>query len=598
MDVTYHTRRITYSVVLALATAAIALACTGGDSSTPDIQPFPTPTSTTASTATPDIDNWVQTAISDPLRGGELTQLWIEPLTLDPILAGNTASTGIIIELFSGLVTIDKDLNVVSDIAERWTKSDDDLTYTFYLSENVRFHDGKSVTAHDFNYSLERALDPIAQSPTAGIYLGDIVGAQDRLSGIASEVQGIQVLDNYTLQITVDQPKPYFLAKLTHPTAFVVDKETIESGLDSISRANGTGPFKLAKWEEGELIRLERNDLFYNGPPHLDAVNFVLSGGVEMIMYENEEIDVTSVGLADIERVLDTSERLSKELVISPNTFGIQYFGMDINTPPFNDINVRLALNYVIDKERIAEQLLSGMVSPAYGILPPGFPGYNPGFRGLRFDAERAMRLMAESSYGMGDPEIIDLLEKADQETDLVERLSLLNRASEKAAGNLPPIQLFVPGGVGGVGLGTEMIIEMWRRNLGVDVQIPELDSDEDSPAAQPEAARLLLMAWFAYYPDPHGFLDVLFHSQGPANIINYSNMKVDQILEQARTEQDPVVRITLYRQVEDILVNDAPWVPTWFSGNRYALIKPYVKGYTLTPIPTAKLKDVYISKD
>ena len=582
---------------MALTVCAVALACAGDDDSTPDIQAFTSPTSTPASAPTPSVDNLAQTVVSDPFRGGEFTQLWTEPVTLDPALVGDTSSTGIVIEIYSGLVTLDENWNAAPDIAERWTKSSDGLTYTFFLNENVRFHDGKPVTANDFKYSLERALDPATQSLKAGIYLGDIIGARDRLSGVANETRGIRVLDDYTLQITIDQPKPYFLSKLIHPTAFVVDKETIESELDSVSRANGTGPFKLVKWEEGELIRLERNDLFYNDPPHLDAVNFILDGGVGMIMYENEEIDVTSVGLADIERILDASEGLGKELVINPNAFGIQYFGMDINTPPFNDINVRLALNHVIDKDRIAEQLLYGMVSPAYSVLPPGFPGYNPALRGLRFDAEKAMRLMAESTYGMGDPDILELLERADQETDLVERLSLLNEASEKAADNLPPIRLVVPGGTGGVGLGTEMILEMWRRNLGVEVEVADLGSDESSPATQSGTTRLFLTAWVAGYPDPHGFLDLLFHSQGQANVISYSNMKVDQILEQARTEQDPSVRISLYQQAEDILVKDAPWVPTWFSGNRYMLIKPYVKGYVSAPIPISKLKDVYISR-
>ena len=144
--------------------------------------------------------------------------------------------------MFSGLVTIDPDLNIVPDIAERWDISNDERTFTFYLRQDVKFHDGKDVTAHDFKYSMERALDPRTESTVADLYLNDIVGASAKLRGAADNVTGIRVLDDYTLEITIDAPKPYFLAKLTYPTAFVVDQENVESGADWTSRPNATGP--------------------------------------------------------------------------------------------------------------------------------------------------------------------------------------------------------------------------------------------------------------------------------------------------------------------------------------------------------------------
>ena len=606
-------RYLVGTALIALTISLLVMACGSEATPTPAFEPLltPTPTSTSALTPTPTptpipspsptsiTEASPQAPIEDPLGGGEFTRLWSDPPTLDPALTGDTTSSGLVVEIFSGLVTIDKDLNIVEDIAERYEISSDGRTYTFYLKRDVEFHDGKQVTAHDFKYSLERALDPATDSHVAGLYLDDIVGAQSKMDGLTSDIVGIRVGDNdYILEITIDEPKSYFLAKLTHPAAFVVDRENVESGLNWTSHPNGTGPFKLAKWEEGEIIRLERNELFYNGPPHLDAVNIILSGGVGMIMYENGEIDLTGVGLADMERVLDPTEQLSKEAHKNPPSFSVQYIGLNIKMPPFDDIKVRQALNYATEKDAISEVLLSGLVKPAYGILPPGFPGYNQNLEGLRFDSEKAMRLMAESSYGQGDPEITMLLMQADQEEDLNSRLELLNQAALRASANLPPIVLSIPGRGQGVGAVMDVILEGWRILLGVEAEIQESLIDTYLKELDERKFQVFELGWVADYPDPHNFLDILFHSKSLNNHTNYSNKEVDRLLEQARTEQNVETRISLYQQVEQIIVNEAPWIPTWFSGESYVLIKPRVKGFVLSPIMIPLLKDVYVDGD
>ena len=318
-------RRNTILLTLALALVAllVAVACGGGDEG-PTLQPTPTPVPTSPSEAPAESTDSASTG-----SGGEFTRLFSDPPTLDPALTSDTSSAFVVIEVFSGLVTIDPDLNIVPDIAERWDISNDERTFTFYLRQDVKFHDGKDVTAHDFKYSMERALDPRTESTVADLYLNDIVGASAKLRGAADNVTGIRVLDDYTLEITIDAPKPYFLAKLTYPTAFVVDQENVESGADWTSRPNATGPFRLTEWEIGERIRLERNDLYYREPANLNAVNLILSGGVGMTMYENDEIDFTGVGLADIDRVLDPTEPINRDLQIAPPDYSVSYFGFN-----------------------------------------------------------------------------------------------------------------------------------------------------------------------------------------------------------------------------------------------------------------------------
>ena len=580
-------------LTLVLATLLVAAAC-GGNGEGPTLQPTSTPVPTSPSQAPTEAPDTAAPTGS----GGEFTRLFSDPPTLDPALTSDTSSAFVVIEVFSGLVTIDPDLNIVPDIAERWDISNDERTFTFYLRQDVKFHDGKDVTAHDFKYSMERALDPRTESTVADLYLNDIVGASAKLRGAADNVTGIRVLDDYTLEITIDAPKPYFLAKLTYPTAFVVDQENVESGADWTSRPNATGPFRLTEWEIGERIRLERNDLYYREPAHLNAVNLILSGGVGMTMYENDEIDFTGVGLADIDRVLDPTEPINRDLQIAPPDYSVSYFGFNTQMAPFDDPKVRQALALAINKELIAEAVLSNLVVPAYGILPPGFPGHNQNLLGLRYDIETAMRLLADSSYGRAIPEVAGLVAQADAATDDESRLIALAEASRLAAAELPTIILSVPGGGGAVGLDTEVILAVWQELLGVNVEVQQSEFATFLNDVDRRRYQMFTLGWVADYPDPQNFLDILFHSESANNHTGYTNMEVDRLLEQARTEKDVETRIALYQEAEQMIVNDVPWIPRWYEGDRYVLIKPHIKGYVLSPLPISKLRFIHIESE
>jgi ABC-type oligopeptide transport system substrate-binding subunit len=158
------------------------------------------------------------------------------------------------------------------------------------------------------------------------------------------------------LQITIDGPRAYFLSKLTYPTAFVLDQENVERGGRTwTDQPNGTGPYKMAEFRFGELIVLERNEDYYRDPkPQLERINFFLAGGSRMVMYEQGQLDMTAVGLNDIERVTDPTNPLNQELRIV-ESMGIFYIGLNVNQPPFDDVKVRQAFNYALDRERIID---------------------------------------------------------------------------------------------------------------------------------------------------------------------------------------------------------------------------------------------------
>jgi len=562
------------TIIGLIAVAAVACSKDTGTFPTPASE-LPVATSEAQPPATPpaqamekekDTSNGSE-PITEPPAGDVFRRLWADPPTLDPALVTDTTSAGVIVEIFSGLVTINTDLQLVPDLAESWTISEDGLVYTFKIRDDAKFHDGKPVTANDFKWSIERTANPKTASPVADTYLSDIVGVKDVLDGVKTNIDGIKVIDDHTIQFTIDAPKAYFLAKLTYPTAYVLDRENVEEGGRTwTDHPNGTGPFKLKEYRIGERIVLERNPYYTREQGGVETILMQLAGGQSMAMYENNEIDVTGVGLFDLERVQDPNEALNRELVIAPASFNISYVGFNTAMPPFDDPKFRQALNHAVDKELISREVLSNLVRPAYGVLPPGFPGYNPDLVGLKYDPDLAKRLLSESKYS--DPDA------------------------------RPRIVLTVPGTGGTVGLDLEVVLEMWRQVLGVQVEIQQVEwatflQDLNRQRYQAFAG----LGWEADYPDPQDFLDILFHTDSSLNHGGYSNTQADAILEKARVEQDVQARVALYREAEELIVADAAWVPLWFESENYVLIKPYVKGYRLTPMIVPKLRQIRIEK-
>jgi oligopeptide transport system substrate-binding protein len=483
------------------------------------------------------------------------------PITLDPATAAESNSASYIFQIFSGLVRLDQNLQVVQDIASSWDVSADGMTYTFHLRRGVTFHDGKPVTAADFKYSWERALTPATGSLTAGTYLNDIVGAGDMLAGRATSLSGVKVLDDYTLEVTIDAPKAYFLDKMAYPTSFVVDKANVASGANWWQKPNGTGPFKLVEWQPDQLLVLGRNENYYGDKARLNEVRFQLYNGNPLQLYQSGDIDVTYVGGAYMGLVTDPSNPVSKELHVSPE-LSIFYIGFNASAPPFDDVNVRQAFSYAVDKERLLDLSTENTVTPAYGILPPEMPGYNPDLPGLRFDPQKAKQLIAASKYG--------------------------------SVANLPPIVLTTSGYGGDISSLVGGVIEEWRRNLGVEVTVRQLEPQFFLYLLKQEKNNLFDLGWIADYPDPQDFIDILFRTGSQNNAGEYSNPQLDALLDRAAVEQDHAARLDMYRQAEEMVVQDAAILPLYF-GRSYLLVKPYVTDYQLSPLGYAFLNLVSV---
>lgn len=483
--------------------------------------------------------------------------------TLDPIMTQGALEAEYVVQIFSGLTGLNDKVEVVPDLAEKWQVSADGLTYTFTLRKGMRFHDGREVRAADVKYSLERAVNPANKSPVAATYLGDIAGVTERLQGNAADVAGVRVRDDQTIEITLVEPRVYFPAKLTYPVAYIVDRTNVEAGgAQWWSKPNGTGPFRVREAKPDESLILVRHDAYYGAKATLSEVSFVPLPPVAA--YEEGHLDVALVELAEIERVTDKSNPLSRELRVRTD-MDLQYLGFNVMAKPFDDVKVRHAFSHALDREKIANVTLKKTVVKAEGILPPGMPGRSDKVKGLDFDVSRARQLIAESSY--------------------------------RDVRNFPEIVLSLAGNRTGAPPEINAIVAMYKQNLGLDMRVRQFDRNSfmDAMARRRDQFQLFFYGWLADYADPQNFLDVLFHSRSNENGAQYASPEVDRLLERARGERDTNTRYRFYQEAESLILRDAPWVPLWHS-KRYVLVKPYVHGYGASPVAYPWLRSISLT--
>jgi oligopeptide transport system substrate-binding protein len=468
------------------------------------------------------------------LAGGEIR-------TIDPVQDRGSAG-GIATEIFSGLVVLDTNIEIAAEIASSWEIDDSGLVYTFHLNPSAVFHDGRQITAEDVKYSWERAAEPATESPTVLTYLGDIVGIDAMNSGDATTVSGLVVIDDVTLQVTIEKPIQYFLQKLTYPTALIVDRYAVEAGGEDWTDApNGSGPFKLKQWDKDEVMVLERHEEHYTVVPKLKHIVYMLFAGRPMTMYENDEIDMVGVGGSNIERVTDPANALNADLVIGDN-YCTSYLWFNTAREPFSDVFIREAFAKSIDIDKVVEVSLKGTSTRSTSLLPPGIPGHLERPNAVQYDVAAALTALKNSP------------------------LSIQGGAIDVYGVSAP-------------------FLSMWKENLGAYfVSIDVVESDDWLERRDAGEFLFGTTGWCADYPDPQNFLEILFHSESQENSTGYSNSEFDRLVEEAAVETNPDVRIALYQQAEDLLIENYVMVPLW-RGQSRLLVKPWVKNAQVTPI-------------
>jgi peptide/nickel transport system substrate-binding protein/oligopeptide transport system substrate-binding protein len=486
------------------------------------------------------------------------------PSNLDPPFTTDIYSVTLIQQIFDGLVQFDQSLNIAPNLATSWTVSRDQLTYTFTLRKDARFHNGRLVNADDFVYSFTRILDPGEQAGALSFFK-KVKGASSYRNGTNKRVEGLRALDAHTLEITLSEPFAPFLSVLAMSDGKVVPREEVgrlgkKFGLNPV----GTGPFRLESWE-GNRIVLSANPDYHEGPPHLDRVVFTIYAGAQRqkILQEflADRLEEAAVFGADREEMAQTTVY---QFVRKPS-LSLQFYGMNCTSEPLKDKRVRQALGWAINKEEIIREVFKDQFIPAETILPPGMTGYTPENAAYGYDPERAKELLAEAGYGSSKKLSLTLLSASKSN---VAQKELAMVAADLAA-------------------------------VGVELQI-NYETDWPTFEAILNSGRFQLYRyfWSADIPDPDNFLNAICGSDSQYNFMRYSNPKVDRLLSQALVETDIIKRVRMYREAEGMILDDAPMVPFMYWVFE-SVFQPYVKGLEISALgsPYIPLKKIWLDK-
>jgi ABC-type oligopeptide transport system substrate-binding subunit/serine/threonine protein kinase len=490
-----------------------------------------------------------------------------DPGDLDPRNA-TEIDRDIVLQLFSGLVRITPEGDVLPDVAERWDVIDNGLTYVFHLRSDVYWSDGCPVSAYDFEYAWRRSLDPDF-SGTAVYFFHDIRGARAFHSREISQWKdvGIRAEDEKTLVVELEAPVGTFLQLISEVSLFPVPRHVVENQGDEWASSKdlvSNGPFLLESWERRKSMTLVRNPKYHgyvNGNVGRIVMRYIRNlreqEDVEglMALYESNQVDI--LGLSDISpEIAETiARRYAEDYITAPSNTTASIF-LSPDKPPLDDVKVRRALAMAIDKEAFARHVVGSMNDLATGgLVPPGLWGHSPGIS-LPFDPDQARILLKESGY-----------RKASDFSQVV-ALYTPTRTNE----TLFPIQ-------------------NWRQHLGLKIS-PQLLSYKDFHQYIDQVPpHIYLLGWIADYPDPDNFLRTAIHRTRS----RWNHPRFEELIERARHEIDHSKRSSLYREADKILIDEAVVIPLVYA-RRNLLVKPWIYNHRLSGTYVDSFEDIIIA--
>ncbi|MGP9821310.1 ABC transporter substrate-binding protein [Salinarimonas sp. NSM] len=449
-----------------------------------------------------------------------------EPKSLDPAAVTAANDFRIVVNLYDGLVRYaDGSFEIEPALAESWEVSDDGTVYTFTLREGVTFHDGTALDADAVVFNFERMLDEEHPYHDTGPF---------PLSFFFSAIDTVEAVDARTVRFTLNEPYAPFLSNLAYPTGLIVSPAAVaEHGADFGRNPSGTGAFAFESWDANTAVVVTRNEEYWDGAPALEAVIFrpitdantrvaeMLSGGIDVMV----EVPPDSVARFSESDEYELYEQAGPHL---------WFMILNAKEPPFDDVRVRQAANYAIDKQALVENVLQGTAEIASGPIPPAFAwAYNEELEPYPHDPERARQLIEEAG---------------------ATGAAVTMFVTEGGSGMLDPVPMgtAIQADLEAVGLDVE--IETYEWNTFLAQVNPGLEGKAD----------MAQMAWMTNDPDTLPYLALrteAWPEEGGFNSGYYSNPEVDRLLQEARTATDQEERARLYKEMQEIVQEDAPWI-------------------------------------
>jgi len=472
--------------------------------------------------------------------------------SLDPAFAKNQSTMWSVHQLYNTLVEVDDSLRIVPSLTKRWSVSDDRLIYTFYLRDDIFFHDddvfvngkGRKMTAADVIYSLSRIIDKKTASPGAWIFNNKIEASEP-----------FKAIDDTTFQLKLVKPYNPILGILSMQYCSIVAKEAVEKyGNDFRRHPVGTGPFQMVAWQEGQAMVLKKNDHYFekdsagNRLPYLDGIKitFYSSKATEFLLFRQQKLEfINDIDASFKDEILTRQGTLRKEwkdkiqLQLNPY-LNIEYFGILVDTTnpivknsPMRIKKLRQAINYGFDRRKMILYLRNSMGTAAEsGFVPEGLPSFDPvAVKGYTYDPAKSRQLLKEAGF--------------------------------ENPNDIPAIKLYT------IAVYSDMadFIAKQLGEIGINVQVETVLKSLLLEMTANSRASFFRASWIADYPDAENYLSV-FYSKNPAppNYTRYNNPQFDALFEKALLETNDSLRYKLYQQADQVMINDAPVVPLWYD--------------------------------
>ncbi len=497
--------------------------------------------------------------IADGLRlAGPVSGL----LSLDPALSRDLATNFLLRQVHRGLVALDRNLAPRPEIAESVTVSSEGRVLEFVIRELARFHDGRPITPEDVQFSLSRALDPRTtggsiESLAAVTYLGDIKGAADHLAGRSDRIAGVAITGERALSITLDAPSATFLMRLASVPASIVDAAQVTRDADWAAAPNGSGPFKVTRWDPAEALDLVAADTWWAGKPDLPGIRALLGTGASqpVNLFQGGDIDlVDDVPPELVDLIEDPATGAPNGKLIATGLFATSYIAFGNSQPPLDDLHLRRALQRVFPSRLVTSATFGGAVNDAAGLLPPGM-----------LAADWPTSLTAGNARAAREE---------------------LGRSRYATAGDVPPIAIY-----GADIAAVEVLRDVAGQELGLRIDAIQVGWNDFLSGLAERRFPAYALYWGADFPDPESLVDMLFGAESPENYTGYANPDLERLLAEARTASPPE-RIDVYARANQLLVDDAALIPLYHPVG-YTLARAGLGGFDVTPMGILGLETI-----
>lgn len=485
-----------------------------------------------------------------------------------------------------------KTLEVIPGLAQSWEISADGKTITFHLVKGAHFQDdkcysggtGPEITSKDVKYTLELLSTESDMNYQFETILKDrLAGANEFYNKKANSISGIRVMDDYTFSLELVSPSLSFLKLLANPAASIMNETAVKAYGKDLK--TGAGPFRYDASSTKEKFVLTRNPNYYATDssgcslPYLDTVVVnILPIEDGLALFESQKLDL--INTLPSMRVKEIVEKNIKDFASKPPRYILQrepemisqFYVFNTKTPPFDNLKVRQALNYAIDRDKLVDNVLKGQAigSAVHGITPNTFAGYNiKNIQGYSFDPEKARQLLAEAGYpnGASFPEIN----------------VLVNSGNSRNSSVAVELQ------------------KQLKQNLNININFESLPNTQKYDLQMHGKSSLFRDAWVADYPSPESFLSLFVGEAVPAdnnarsfpNTSRYQNLLYDDYFKKGRNSSIEDSSYAYFMRAEQILVNDAVIIPLWYEGS-YRLLTSKIKNLNLNGMRYYDLSKAY----